>query len=121
LHDLVTQAFETETRTFRDGPIYRDAESGDRRTATNSFQIGLANGIRAKLDALRVERDAARRGSSGRDLVPVKQSILEHELEKLGLNFVRRGAPRPRRALADAYGAGKEAGARFEYRAGIEA
>ena len=119
LHDLVTQAFETETQAFRDGPIYR--ESTERRTATNSFQIGLANGIRAKLDVLRAERDAVRRGSSGRDLVPVKQSILEDELEKLGLNFVNRSAPRPRRALADAYGAGKEAGERFEYRAGIEA
>ena len=118
LHDLVTQAFETETRAFQDGPIY--CESSERRTATNSFQIGLANGIRTKLEALRAERDAARRGSSGRDLVPVKQSILETELEKLGLNFVSRPAPRLRRGLVDAYDAGKEAGERFEYRAGIE-
>ena len=117
LHDLVAQAFETETRAFQDGPIY--CESTERRTATNSFQIGLASGIRAKLVALRADRDAARRGSSGRDLVPVKQSILEEELEKLGLSFVSRAAPRPRRALAEAYGAGKEAGERFEYRAGI--
>lgn len=119
LHDLVTQAFETETLAFQNGPIYR--ESTERRTATNSFQIGLASGIRAKLEALQAERDAVRRGSSGRDLVPVKQSILEDELQKLGLNFVNRSALRPKRALADAYGAGKEAGERFEYRAGIEA
>lgn len=118
LHDLVTQAFETETRAFQDGPIYR--KSTERRTETNSFQIGLANGIRTKLDVLREERDAVRRGSSGRDLVLVKQSILEDELEKLGLNLVNRSAPRPRRALADAFTAGKEAGERFEYRAGIE-
>jgi hypothetical protein len=118
LHDLVTQAFETETYAFQNGPIYR--ASTERRTATNSFQIGLANGIRTKLEALRAERDAARRASSGRDLVPVKQSILQEELEKLGLNFVSRSAPRLRRASLDAYGAGQEAGARFEYRAGIE-
>ena len=117
LHDLVTQAFETETYAFQNGPIYR--ASTERRTATNSFQTGLANGIRTKLQALRTERDAARRGSSGRDLVPVKQSILQEELDKLGLNFVSRSAPRPRRALLNAYGAGQEAGERFEYRAGI--
>ena len=121
LNDLVTQAFETETRAFQEGPLYRDTPSGDRRTATNSFQIGLGSGIRAKLGTLQAERDAARRGSSGRDLVPVKQSILAEELEKLGLNFVSRSAPRPRRGVEAAFGAGKEAGERFEYRAGIEA
>ncbi|MEI7710356.1 MAG: DUF2786 domain-containing protein [Rhodospirillales bacterium] len=119
LHDLVARAFETETLEFQNGNIYR--KSMERRTATHSFQIGLANGIRTKLSALRTDRDAARRETSGRDLVPVKQSILREELERLGLHFVARSAPRPRRASMDAYGAGEEAGARFEYRAGLKA
>ncbi len=127
LHDLITLAFASETATFQAGPIYRKTPSGVRRSATTSFQAGLAQGIIGKLDALQRARDsAAPQGTTGggttgggRALVPVKESLIDAEMERLGLNLRRRGATR-RYVRQDAYGAGQEAGERFEYRPGIE-
>ena len=59
------------------------------------------------------------RTATGRDLVPVKEAVVEEELAKLGLRFQTRGSGRGRYVLRDAYEAGHEAGARFEYRPGI--
>lgn len=120
LYDLIVQAFASETATFRRGEFYGSLDSGPRRSATNSFHIGLAHGIIDKLQALRAARDAARDQSGGRALVPVKRSIVDEELERLGLSLRSVQAPR-RTVIRDAYGAGKEAGEKFEYRAGIEA
>ena len=55
------------------------------------------------------------RTATGRDLVPVKEAVVEEELAKLGLRFHARGGSRGRYVLRDAY----EAGDRFEYRPGI--
>jgi microcompartment protein CcmK/EutM len=119
LYEMVERAFETETDAFRRGPIYEDME-GERRSATNSFQIGLARGISAKLRALRDERSAHGRTSGGRDLVVVKADMVEEELAKLGLNLQARStASRSRRVLSDAYAAGEAAGQRFEFTPGI--
>lgn len=119
LHDLIAMAFTSETAAFQAGPIYRRTPSGARRTATTSFQAGLAQGIVMKLTTLQRERDTAAPGGGGRALVPVKESIIDTEMERLGLNLRRRGATR-RYVQRDAYGAGQEAGERFEYRPGIE-
>jgi hypothetical protein len=117
LYELVDRAFDTETARFRAGPIYAAME-GERRTATNSFQIGMARGIREKLAALRASRTA--RTSNGRDLVPIKAALVEEELSKLGLQLTARTTgSRSKRVLHDAYAAGTEAGARFEYSPGI--
>jgi hypothetical protein len=118
LHDLVALAFVAETATFQVGEFYGSLFSGDRRSATNSFQVGLAGGIISKLDALRRARDAAAGGTSGRALVPVKQSIIEQEMERLGLTLRRLNATR-RKVIPDAFNSGREAGERFEYRPGI--
>lgn len=127
LHDLITMAFTSETAAFQAGPIYRRTPSGNRRNATTSFQAGLARGIVLKLNDLGRERDgpaaggnggSAAGGTTGRALVPVKESIIDAEMERLGLNLRRRGATR-RYVQRDAYGAGQEAGERFEYRPGI--
>ena len=119
LHDLIAMAFETETQSFQAGAIYRETLSGQRRTATNSFQIGLSRGIIAKLTVLSEARTVRQQGT-GRDLVPIKESIIETELEKLGLQFHRRGGSSRRSVLSDAFNAGKEAGERFDYRPGLE-
>ena len=119
LHDLIAMAFETETQSFQAGSLYRETLSGQRRTATNSFQIGLARGIVAKLNALSESR-TVRQQSSGRDLVPIKESMIETELEKLGLQFQRKSGSSRRSVLSDAFNAGKEAGERFDYRPGLE-
>lgn len=119
LHDLIALAFATETAAFQRGDFYRSADSGHRRSATNSFQLGLARGINQKLQTLRQARDVASDGSTGRALVPVKDSMIDDEMERLGFTFHRRPTAR-RRVLPTAYNAGKEAGERFEYRPGLE-
>ncbi|MGE0415802.1 MAG: DUF2786 domain-containing protein [Acetobacteraceae bacterium] len=120
LHDLIALAFDTETRAFQASGIYRDTHTRQRRTATTSFQAGLARGIVQKLTELRHSRDAAGNGG-GRALVPVKERMIEQEMAALGLTFRRRGGARGRMVLRDAYDAGQEAGERFEYRPGIGA
>jgi hypothetical protein len=114
LYELVERAFETETAAFRAGELYARM-AGERRSASNSFQIGLARGIAGKLDALRAARDANRRGASGRDLVPVKAAMVEEELAKLGLDLHTRPLGGSKRVLADAFREGEAAGQRFEY------
>ena len=59
------------------------------------------------------------RAETGRDLVPVKEAVVEEELARLGLRFQTRNGGRGRYVLRDAYEAGHEAGDRFEYRPGI--
>jgi len=73
-----------------------------RRTATNSFGIGLARSITSKLRTLRDAREAALRGSSGRDLVVAKAGIVDAELAKLGLQLRTRKGTAGRRVLQDA-------------------
>jgi Protein of unknown function (DUF2786) len=119
LHDLIVLAFASETGAFQAGEFYHSAHSSHRRSATNSFQIGLARGINQKLHTLRRARDTANGDSHGRALVPIKDSMIDDEMERLGLTFHRRSTAR-RRVLPTAYDAGKEAGGRFEYRPGIE-
>ncbi len=117
LHDLIVLAFAGETAAYQRGAFYLGLDSGRKRSATTSFQAGLARGIVEKLESLRRARDT--QGSNGRDLVPVKQSIVEQELERLGL-ALRRGSATRRRVIKDAYEAGEEAGRKFEVRQGIE-
>ena len=44
LHELIVLAFASETATFQAGEFYGSLNSGQRRSATNSFQVGLARG-----------------------------------------------------------------------------
>lgn len=119
LYELVERAFETETARFRLGETYGAMPTRVRRTATNSFQIGLARGIAAKLRSLREAREAALRGSSGRDLVVAKAGVVEAELDKLGLRFRARKGSTGRRVLSHAFEQGHEAGLDFEYTPGV--
>lgn len=120
LYEMVERAFETETDAFRASDIYREM-AGERRSATTSFQTGLAQGISDKLQAMRAGRSAAMRSSSGRDLVPAKAAMVDEEMEKLGLCLSSRALGRGRRVLADAFAAGEAAGQRFEFAAAITA
>ena len=118
LYEMVERAFDTETDAFRAGALYASM-AGERRTATNSFQIGLARGICGKLHALRETRSATQRSESGRDLVPMKAAVVEDELAKLGINFRAKEIGKGQRVLADAFTAGQAAGARFEVTPGV--
>ena len=119
LHDLIALAFATETSAFQATEIYRCTHSSRRRSATNSFQVGLARGIIRKLDTLRQARDVAGGSTNGRALVPIKEAIIDAKMDCLGLSLRRRSAVR-RMVLPAAFSAGQEAGERFEYRPGIE-
>jgi hypothetical protein len=119
LYELVERAFATETDLFKRSELYAGHRSNERRSATQSFQTGLAHGIARKLDELHRRREEAVRAETGRDLVPVKEGVVEDELAKLGLRFHARGGGRGRYVLREAYEAGHEAGERFEYRPGI--
>ncbi len=119
LHELVELTFETETLAFKRGAFYGGLHSSERRGGTTSFQLGLAHGIITKLEAIRREREAAMHRSSGRDLMVVKASIVDEELDKLGMSFTLKSAGGKKHVLRDAYAAGQEAGERFEYTPGI--
>ena len=119
LHDLIALAFATETSAFQATEIYRSTHSSRRRSGTNSFQVGLARGIIRKLDTLRQARDVAGGSTNGRALVPIKESIIDAEMDCLGLSLRRRSAVR-RMVQPAAFSAGQKAGERFEYRPGIE-
>ena len=118
LYDLIDQAFAGESATFRAGASYCELPSRMRRTATNSFQIGLGQGITAKLQALREARESILR-SSGRDLVVVKAGIVDEELSSLGLALRARSRSGGRRVLKDAFEQGHTAGFGFTYTPGV--
>lgn len=120
LYDLIDVTFTTETTQFKTGAIYGRLDPDERRKAVNSFQIGLSHGIVTKLKTMKAERDAANKTSSGRDLVPLKTSVIDDELTKLGLSFQAKRRARRKHVLVDAYEAGQVAGRRFEVRAGVE-
>ena len=114
LHDLIAVTFDTESETFRRGAVYQSLRGGHRRTALNSFQVGLASGISGKLAGLKAARQSNDAQSSGFDLVGVKHSVLDDEIDRLGLNFTTRTATSRRYVHSEAYHAGKIAGALFE-------
>lgn len=120
LYDVVVLAFDTETGAFKRGALYRDMVGAGKRAAVASFEIGLAQGIIAKLAKLKAERQAAMFKSTGRDLVPIKASILNEEFEKLGLSLHHKALRRRRKVISAAFEEGHAAGGRFEVHAGIK-
>lgn len=119
LYDLVERAFETEGTRFRAGETYRTMPSKLRRTATHSFQHGLAHGIMEKLRMLRDARESALRGASGRDLVVLKADVVDEEMAALGLRLRTRTRSGGRRVLRDVYDHGHQTGLDFAYRPGL--
>lgn len=119
LYELIEQTFETEARQFKRSELYACHHTSERRSATHSFQTGLAQGISQKLRRLRAERETTMQAAAGRDLVVVKDEVIDQDLAKLGLNFTTRSSKRRRSVLRDAYEAGQEAGDRFTYRPGV--
>lgn len=119
LYELVERTFETEGAGFRASATYLDTPAKRRRTATNSFQHGLAHGITDKLMTLRETRENALRTSSGRDLVTVKADVVDEEMAALGLRLHTRAHSGRRRMLRDVYDQGRQTGLDFDYLPGI--
>jgi hypothetical protein len=120
LWEKIDEAFETETAAFKRSELYEAHPSPKRRTATASFQEGLGQGIRVKLGRLKDERNATVRASGGRDLVPVKQDVIEDELAAMGmrLKFLHAGR---KKLLAGAYEKGRITGENLEWEEKIAA
>jgi hypothetical protein len=114
LYERIEQTFETETEAFRRRKLYLELAGGERRMASNSFQLGLANGINMKLMGLKAARQAAMAKTSGSDLVPLKASVVEDELEKLGMSFTSKTSGRGRFVNGSAYRDGEVTGRAFE-------
>ena len=118
LMHLIAHAFETEANRYRAGPEYTRGRGGRRRALHTSFMLGLSQGVQARLGAMQAERDAAVQATSGRSLVLAKAGVVEAEMAKLGLRFRSRN-PAERRVDPGSYGAGHDAGQRFEVRPGL--
>ena len=119
LYDLIDVTFDTETARFKTGADLWPLGNG-RAPQRREFLSNRAFARdRGKLKTMKAERDAANQTSSGRDLVPLKTSVIDDELAKLGLSFHVTSRGRRKRVLVDAYEAGQIAGYQFEVRAGI--
>jgi Protein of unknown function (DUF2786) len=114
LYEKMEEAFETETAAFKRSELYDRHPSAQRRCATTSFQAGFGHGICTKLNRLKAERDATFRVSGGRDLVPVKQNVIEDELAALGMRLKVLQTGR-KNLLAKAYKTGRFTGENLEW------
>ncbi len=109
LTGLIDNAVRSELGRYKISLGYRRFRHQDRHVANSSFNLGMVASIADKLTAMKGERDAVKNGT-GRDLVVLKASVVDAELEKLDLKLrtVRRAT---RLVAPSAYEAGGAAGA----------
>jgi hypothetical protein len=112
LYERVCEAFETEAKNFKQSSLYLKGDQGHRRSATTSFQDGLCSGINSKLQALRKNRTL--KSISGTDLVILKKTAVEEEMERLGLTLTTKAAT-GRRTMNAAYAVGYQQGEALEW------
>ena len=117
LTELIDNAVRSELGRYKTSAGYRRFRHQDRHMANSSFTLGMVASIAAKLTAMKRERDAVNNGT-GRDLVVLKASVVDAELEKLDLKLrtVRRAT---RMVSPTAYEAGETAGASLTINPGI--
>jgi hypothetical protein len=111
LTQLIDNAVRSELGRYKTSAAYRRFRHQDRHEANGSFTLGMVASIADKLTAMKAQRDAVNRGT-GRDLVVLKASVVEAELEKLGLQL--QAVTRAARMISPvAYEAGETAGTAF--------
>ncbi|ALL14175.1 DUF7168 domain-containing protein [Caulobacter henricii] len=109
LTDLVDTAVRSELGRYKTSADYQKFRHQDRHLVNASFTLGMVTSIAAKLTAMKAQRDQANLGT-GRDLVVLKASVVEAELDRLDLKL--RTVRRANRTVSpDAYDAGGAAGA----------
>ncbi len=117
LTELIDNAVRFELGRYKISADYRRFRHQDRHVANSSFALGMVASIADKLTAMKRQRDAANNGT-GRDLVVLKSSVVDAELEKLDLELrTVRGASRV--VWPAAYDAGGTAGASLTINPGI--
>jgi len=109
LTELVDSAVRFGLGRYKNSAEYRLFQHKHRHMANASFALGMVASIGDKLLAMKAERDEISLGT-GRDLVVLKASVVEAELEKLNLNL-RQSRRANRTVSQSAYEAGGEAGA----------
>lgn len=109
LTELIDIAVRSELGRYKTTADYQRFRHKERHMANASFTLGMVASIAAKLTAIKAQRDHANHGA-GRDLVVLKASVVDAELDKLDLKLriVRRA---PRMVSPEAYDAGGAAGA----------
>lgn len=109
LTELIDGAVRAELGRYKTTADYGRFRHQDRHLANASFTLGMVASIADKLTAMKARRDQANNGA-GRDLVVLKTSVVDAELEKLNLKLetVRRTG---RVVSPKAYDAGGAAGA----------
>jgi len=118
LTEVIDGAVRAELGRYKTGAAYRRFRHQDRHLANASFALGMVGSIADRLMAMKEARDVANRGT-GRDLVVVKNSVVDAELANLGLGL--RSLPAVSRMISpDAYEAGGAAGEAFEVAPGLE-
>jgi len=119
LTELIDGSVRAELGRYKTSAAYQKYRHQDRYLVNASFTLGMVTSIADKLVTMKAERDAVNQ-STGRDLVVLKASVVEAELERLNLNLrtSRRGA---RTISPTAYEAGGEAGAALPLNPGIKA
>ena len=109
LTDLIDSAVRSELGRYKTTPAYQRFLHKERHMANASFTLGMIASIADKLTAMKARRDQANTGA-GRDLVVLKASVVDAELDKLGLKLTT--VRRPTRMVSPkAYDAGGAAGA----------
>jgi hypothetical protein len=117
LSELIDDTIRFELGRYKISPAYRRFRHQDRHMANTSFNLGIVASIADKLTAMKKERDAVNNGT-GRDLVVLKTSVVDAELERLDLKL--RTVPSTSRTVSPmAYEAGETAGASLTIRLGI--
>ncbi|MDI1364586.1 MAG: DUF2786 domain-containing protein [bacterium] len=109
LTELIDIAVRSELGRYKTTAGYQRFRHKERHMANASFTLGMVASIAEKLTAMKARRDQANNGA-GRDLVVLKASVVDAELDKLDLKLrtVRRAT---RRVSPEAYDAGGAAGA----------
>ena len=109
LTELIDSAVRSELGRYKTTADYRRFRHQERHLANASFALGMVASIADKLTAMKARRDQANTGA-GRDLVVLKASVVDAELDKLKLTMTKVRRP-TRRVSPVAYDAGDAAGA----------
>jgi len=109
LAELVDGAVRAELGRYKTSRDYQQFRHQERHLANASFALGMVASIADKLMAMKAGRDETN-ASTGRGLVVLKASVVDSELQRLGVTF--QTVERPSRMIAPmAYDAGGIAGA----------
>jgi hypothetical protein len=117
LTEVIDNAVRFELGRYKMSAGYRRFRHQDRHIANSSFTLGMVASVADKLKAMKRERDVVNNGT-GRDLVVLKVSAVDAELEKLDLKL-RTVRHTTRMVTPVAYEAGGVAGASLAINPGI--